>query len=134
MISLTPAAHAFLTLALLLIGLQFKHFLADFPIQANWQYLLKKSQNEGWALPLAIHAASHGVLTWLVCVWVVGWAAVWMALFDFVAHLCIDYWKAHLTHYTIDQKGFWVTLGVDQMLHHYTYIAIAFICVHPAFL
>jgi hypothetical protein len=131
MMSSAFSSNPFLTLLMLLLGLMFKHFLADFPLQS--QYMLKKTAAEGWLLPLAAHCAIHGLLTFWVVVPFSGLRlALLVAVGDFLAHLLVDYWKAHLTHYTVADKGFWVTLGIDQMLHNFTYIAIAFICVHPS--
>lgn len=124
-------ASPYLALLVLLVLLLFKHFLADFPLQT--QYMLKKTQAEDWVGPLTLHAAVHGSLTTLVTMPFIGWHAFGMGLLDFLAHVLIDYWKAHLTHYNITQKGFWVTLGVDQMLHNFTYVAIAFLSIHPSF-
>lgn len=128
----------------MLILFQFKHFLADFPLQSP--YMLQKFKKEGWIKPLAAHAGVHAVFTFVI---VFGWAsiplALAMALLDFVIHFTMDRIKAGPTllgrfkaltasEYstaTPDQKlgnkYFWWALGLDQAVHHLTHYLIIFI-------
>jgi hypothetical protein len=84
----------------LLIAFQFKHFLADYPLQTP--YMLQKFK-PGWEFvkPLAAHAGTHAAFTWLICLVfavIKGKVPVYlppaMALLDFTVHFVVDRIKA----------------------------------------
>lgn len=85
----------FLTLALLA---QFKHFIADFPLQGS--YMLGKFKDKGWVLPLAAHCGVHFVFTFIIAATVLGWNndvglfVLGVSLFDFTVHFIMDRVKA----------------------------------------
>ena len=113
-------------LVLLLVIFHVKHFFADFVFQNV--YMLQKSR-PGWnfAAPLAIHCGVHALLTLGVALW---WnpACWWLAIFDFVVHFIMDRIKAgprYLGRYhDMRSKAFWLTFGLDQMVHHLTHLYI----------
>ncbi len=49
---------------ILLIVFQFKHFIADYPLQTP--YMLGKFKDKGWVLPLASHCAVHFLFTFFI--------------------------------------------------------------------
>ena len=84
------------TIFALLVIYQLKHFIADYPLQAN-QYMLGKFK-PGWDFlgPLSCHAAVHGVLTWMIAIGMthdIRLAGTLMC-FDATVHFCMDRIKA----------------------------------------
>ena len=118
---------------ILLVVYQFKHFLADFPLQR--EYMLKKfSPNWDFFLPLCLHAGVHAALT-LFIVFIFHVANLWwLALVDFVIHFIMDRIKSgprYLGRFNDrDKPGFWNALGFDQMVHHLTHLYIIWIIIH----
>lgn len=140
----------------LLLAYQAKHFFADFPLQAN-QFMLGKFK-PGWDFlpPLIAHCAVHAAMT-LGIVMFVKPELWWLALVDFVAHFTMDRLKAgpkwfgrwkplstkeymhlheKLGHHHDDAKKplrdnklFWITVGIDQAVHHLTHYFIIWMLV-----
>lgn len=135
---------------LLLILFQFKHFLADFPLQT--EYMLGKFRGTNWALPLMAHAGVHAAITLLICLaFGSPWAPLCSAI-DFIIHGSMDRIKAsphmlgrfkplgsdQFSWYAstaklgdanskraiLGNKLFWWSLGLDQMVHHLTHYFI----------
>lgn len=77
---------------ILLIVYQFKHFIADFPLQGK--FMLGKFK-PGWdfLLPLLAHCSVHALAT-LGIVWFINPALWWLSLVDFSAHFVMDRVKA----------------------------------------
>lgn len=116
-----------MTLILLLILFQIKHFLCDYPLQSN--YMLGKTKDKGWILPLTCHAGVHSLFT-VIIVTIFGgiWFGILMGLFDFVIHFVIDRIKAKASKgIQTDDPKFWRYLGLDQMSHHLTHYTIILI-------
>ncbi len=117
----------------LLIVYQFKHFLADFPLQR--EYMLKKfSANWDFFLPLCLHCGVHAVLT-LCIVFAFGIGHMWwIALVDFGIHFVMDRIKSgprYLGRYNDQGKpGYWNALGFDQMVHHLTHMYLVWLIIH----
>ena len=113
-----------------MLALTVKHVLADFFLQNAWM-AIGKDQKTGWALPLFVHVAIHGVLTTALVaavapkLWFVG-------LIDFAVHISIDRLKGFLVaRYRIapGHPWFWWLLGIDQALHHVTDFFLAILLV-----
>jgi hypothetical protein len=109
-----------------------KHFVCDFPLQA-FPYMY---QNKGtYGHPGGyLHAGVHGLGTFLILVWFIApLASLIAAMMDYYIHYHIDWAKMYLN----EKKGwkpdnselFWVSLGVDQMLHYLTYVLIIFLFI-----
>ena len=85
---------------------------------------LKKT---GWALPLLVHCAIHGVLA--IAVLLVLAPRFWfLGLADFALHLIIDRAKGFCVstfNVTMDHQWFWWLIGIDQALHHLTGFGLA---------
>jgi hypothetical protein len=116
-----------------LILLFIKHFICDFPLQANpWMY--RNKDNYGHAGGLA-HSALQGVGTFVIFAFWLGASAWVYALADGIIHYHID-WAKMNTGKRYDLKPdnsdwFWILLGFDQLLHHLTYFALIAIAFKP---
>jgi hypothetical protein len=117
----------------LLVFFQVKHLVADFLLQNVW--MLQKDR-PGWNFfwPLALHSSVHGVLT-LACVLYVDPVFWWLALVDVGIHFLMDRIKAgplYLGRFKdMRSKSFWMSFGLDQMVHHLTHLWIAwFLATH----
>lgn len=111
----------------LLIFFQVKHFIADFLLQNVW--MLQKSR-PGWDFvpPLTIHSGVHAGLTFCAALYV-NPSYWWLAILDFVVHFTMDRIKSGPRYlgrfHDVRGKAFWVTFGLDQMVHHLTHLWIA---------
>ncbi|RYH11580.1 DUF3307 domain-containing protein [Tropicimonas sp. IMCC6043] len=112
---------------LLVLALQVKHLVADFYLQTA--YML--SRRGRYLHPgRALHCLVHILGTTLV-LFVFGTppgplAAILLA--EFVIHFHIDWGKAQIVarrSLTPEDAAYWHATGVDQALHHATYIGIA---------
>ncbi len=117
---------------LMILALTIKHFIVDFPLQAfPYQYKNKGTYGHPGGL---LHSSLHVGGTFLALIGFVPLsAAATAAALDGVIHYHIDWAKMNLnarmgwgptTH-----EQFWVLLGVDQLLHMLTYIAIVWFLV-----
>jgi hypothetical protein len=108
-----------------------KHFICDFPLQANpWMYRNKGTYMHPGGI---VHAGIHAIGTLLVLAPFIGSASLMYALIDMVVHYHIDWAKMNVSQrYNLqpnNSERFWILLGFDQLLHHITY----FIIIHFAF-
>jgi hypothetical protein len=140
----------YLTLVLL-VAFQIKHFLADYLLQTP--YMLQKF-SPGWdfVLPLLAHVSIHALFTFNIAMSVLMFRDVpflsalgiagFCGLVDGVIHFLMDRVKAgpaYLGRYKalsgreysnatseeiLHNKIFWIALGLDQMVHHFTHYAI----------
>lgn len=118
-----------LSIFVLLAVFQIKHFFSDFPLQTP--YMLGKMQVSGWFFPLLAHALVHAFFT-LAIVLTINPKLWWLALIDLVVHFVVDRIKASpklLNRFTPQDRMFWWTLGVDQMMHHLTHYFIIYMLV-----
>lgn len=128
-----------ITAFVLMLLFQVKHFLADYIFQN--EYHLGKFKETGWVIPLTCHCLWHVGFTLVIVgfflrnfdAFTIFTCASIMAAFDFCIHFIMDRVKASpsvLGKYKPDQKEFWWSLGLDQMVHHVTdSITIAVILV-----
>jgi hypothetical protein len=80
----------------LLLIYQFKHFIADYPLQGKYM-LGKFKPGWGWILPLLAHVAVHGVFTFLIisgCI-MLDWARAGYLKFNFAD------WKIIFEHFAL---------------------------------
>ncbi|WP_341893769.1 DUF3307 domain-containing protein [Ferrovibrio terrae] len=112
----------------IILALTVKHFICDFPLQATpWMYRNKGTYGHPGGL---MHAAIHmlGTAIALRLLLPESTTIFLCVLADFVAHYHIDWAKMRLNaHWKLGpttSEGFWILLGVDQLLHGLTYIAI----------
>ena len=115
-----------LAVAALAAVFSLKHYVADFLLQTNWVAQGKEARH-GWGPALLAHVAGHAVLT-LAIVLAYRPALFWLALVDFAVHIAIDRAKTGLCH-RLDvgpsDVRFWWVLGLDQLLHQLTNVALA---------
>ena len=117
-----------MTLFYLLIALQFKHFIIDFPLQTRYQWSNKGTYGHPGGV---LHAVLHGLGTGLIllCFTGNGSIAALLAALDTILHYHIDWAKTQINarmRWTPADSNFWVLLGLDQFLHQLTYIVIVF--------
>src|SRR3569833_347013 len=113
----------------LLIGLEIKHYIADYFMQPGWMLGGKGDlrQPGGYA-----HAGIHAVVSFVVLL-VFGtplWLAAVLLVAEFVVHYALDYAKIHYSmgvHVDKDPRRFWALHGVDQLTHQLTYAAMIYI-------
>ncbi len=112
----------------LLLGLEIKHYIADYFLQPGWMLGGKGDFRKpgGYA-----HAGIHAALSAIVLVlcgtplWLVG--SLFVA--EFVVHYALDYAKIHYSmgvHVDTQPRRFWALHGIDQLTHQLTYAAMIF--------
>ncbi len=110
-----------------LVVLELKHFICDYPLQTAYELRNKgKYGHLGGILHAATHAAGTAVSFLIVPPTLLLGAALLAA--DFLVHYHIDWSKEQILRrlrLTAADAGFWWGIGADQLLHHLTYLAIA---------
>ncbi|MEP7240164.1 MAG: DUF3307 domain-containing protein [Devosia sp.] len=115
----------------LLVGLQVKHYIADYLLQPSWILRGKGDMTKaGGYAHAGIHAAfslvvllAFGTPLWLVATLCVG---------EFALHYCLDFAKVHYSAgVDPDQHAtrYWGLHGLDQLFHQLTYAAMIFAAV-----
>lgn len=93
----------------ILVVFQIKHYLADFPLQQNFMFMMGKFKGGyDWILPLLAHVAVHGVFTFVIAALFIAGDASHM----FHGPLDWIWWAYHFTLF----KAFKVAL-VDMAIH-----------------
>ncbi|MEM7320021.1 MAG: DUF3307 domain-containing protein [Pseudomonadota bacterium] len=106
--------------------LQIKHMFADFFMQTR---KMLSGRGEYWHMGRAQHAGVHAIGSILVFL-IIGASLPFIliiAALEWVVHFNIDYGKAQYTDrkkLQPNQAMFWQAMGVDQALHHLTYLAM----------
>ena len=119
---------------LLLVLFQFKHFIADYPLQTS--YMLGKAKESGWIEPLAAHAGVHALFTFIITsifLPIASLIPVYLAVADFIIHFTVDRVKASPNiggRFNPTQPYFWWSLGADQMTHHLTHYGFIYIIIN----
>lgn len=118
----------------LLIGLEIKHYIADYFLQPGWMLGGKGNifHPGGYA-----HAGLHAVLSLIVLLAFGTPIGLALALFaaEFVVHYALDYSKIHYSkgvHVDSQPRRFWALHGIDQLTHQLTYAAMIFAVVKAA--
>ena len=109
----------------LLLLLQVKHFVIDFPLQTKYQWSNKGTYGHLGGL---LHALLHGIGTFL-CIAIIDIpSAIILSFADIVIHYHIDWAKMNInkkmTWGPTTHEEFWWLLGLDQLLHQVTYIGM----------
>lgn len=119
-------------LLLALLHMQVKHFLADFPLQTP--YMLHNKGTYGHPGGF-LHAGLHGVMS-IPALWALGAGPgliLALVAVEFVAHYHIDWAKENAVKrlgYSFTDRGFWLFIGVDQLAHHMTLLALIAAAIH----
>ena len=118
-----PASVTLLAVAVLMV----KHTVADFFLQTPYQYLNKGTYGHPGGF---LHAGIHTVMTLPVFLVIAPAATLLIVLIpvgEFVVHYHVDWLKEQAVKrngWTSETKGFWWALGLDQLAHMLTYLAI----------
>ncbi len=114
------------TVLVLLVLLQIKHLFADFFMQTPKMLTGRSTYiHMGRAQHAAIHSAGS-VLVFLIFGAPLPFIAI-VVLLEWVVHFHIDWCKAaysEMKGHTPQMPAFWHAMGVDQALHHLTYVAM----------
>jgi hypothetical protein len=113
----------------LLIGLEIKHYVADYFLQPGWMLGGKGDLRHlgGYA-----HAGIHAVFSFivlLICTTPLALAAM-LLVAEFVVHYALDYAKIHYSkgvHVDTQPRRFWALHGIDQLTHQLTYAAMIYV-------
>ena len=115
--------------------LMLKHTVADYFLQTPYQYCNKGTYGHPGGF---VHSAIHVALTPLVYLLIAPVSlllALGIAAGEFVVHYHVDWAKEQITRragFTPQTPRFWHALGVDQLLHGLTYLAIVGVLVWAA--
>jgi hypothetical protein len=116
-----------IVIALVGMGLlQLKHFVCDFVLQTSRHVQFKGIYGHPAGLE---HSGIHAMGT-IPCLWLIGVAplsAIAIAAGEFVIHYHTDWAKEQINRragWTPAVHSFWVAQGVDQLVHHATYLGI----------
>ncbi len=116
------------TVLLLVVGLELKHFIADYLLQNSWIMAGKGDFRKpgGYA-----HAGIHALGSFIVLV-VAGTplpTVAWLIAAEFVIHYALDYSKIRYSQ-GVSANGtpsrFWALHGFDQVLHQLTYAGMIY--------
>lgn len=116
---------------ILLVLLEIKHLFADFFLQTplmlanRGQYL-----HTGRAAHCIVHVAGSGIAMLLIGVPLGLLAAVVVA--EWLVHYHIDFGKgvwSNLSGHGPSDAGYWRAFGIDQLLHHITYVMMVWVVV-----
>ena len=115
----------------LLIGIEVKHYVADYFLQPRWMLAGKGDifKTGGYA-----HAGVHAGLSGLVLV-AAGVPAGLVALLvagEFVVHYMLDFAKIHYSggvHFGSHPRRFWALHGIDQLAHQLTYVVVIYVAL-----
>jgi hypothetical protein len=114
---------------LVLVVLITKHLAFDFFLQSLSQIRNKRIYGHpGGLLHAAGHAAGTGLAFFIITPPMTVGIAILFA--EFVIHYHIDWLKEQIgfrMKLQPDQKIFWAAFGIDQWLHHLTYLGIALV-------
>jgi hypothetical protein len=115
---------------LLLIGLQIKHYYADFVIQTYQQTVRKGIYRD---LVGISHSMDH-ILASLVILFVLSFViplnlqlGVLLCVLEGIIHYHIDYAKVKFGCKDITKPLFWNQFGLDQLAHQLTYIGMVYV-------
>lgn len=122
----------FAALLAVLVVLQVKHFICDYPLQTAYQLRNKGTYGHPGGI---IHALIHMAGTAFAFLVVTPTPALGAGLLiaEGLIHYHVDWTKENLNRrlgYTTQSNGFWWAIGADQLAHHLTYSAIGGILVY----
>lgn len=112
----------------LFIGLELKHYVADYFLQPAWMLMGKGDFRQ---LGGYVHAAVHAGLSAVVLA-IAGTplsALVGLVIGEYLVHYGLDFAKIHYSrgvHVDTNPPRFWALHGIDQLLHQLTYGAMIY--------
>ena len=121
----------FTALIAVLIVLEIKHFIFDYPLQTLFMLRNKGTYfHPGGIVHSGLHALGTTSAFFVVTPTLLLGVAIIVG--EFLVHYHVDWSKEQIIRrmgYTASQSEFWWAIGADQLLHHLTYIAIAVVLV-----
>ncbi|HEY0920794.1 DUF3307 domain-containing protein [Devosia sp.] len=113
----------------LLVGLEVKHYVADYFLQPAWMLGGKGDfRHPGGYVHAAVHVVLSGVVL-LVAATPLPTLALLLAA-EYVIHYALDFSKIHYSrgvHVDTNPRRFWALHGVDQLTHQLTYAVMIFV-------
>ena len=99
-----------------------KHYIVDFILQTIQQVRTKGI----WAHPVGFsHSLEQGIWTAVILVfWVDFSFAVMFGWIDVCIHYIVDYCKMRFGSRDMQEKSYWIQMGLDQYLHYLTYLGL----------
>jgi hypothetical protein len=115
----------------ILVALEIKHFICDYPLQSRYQLVNKGTYLHPGGI---LHSAIHALFTMPVLLIAPPKLALGVAIIlgEFLVHYHIDWLKERVLRksgWVATQREFWWAIGADQLLHHLTYLAIGALLV-----
>ncbi len=112
----------------LLIGLEVKHYIADYFLPPAWMLVGKGDwRHPGGYAHAGLHAALSGVVLLIAATPLPIVAALVVA--EWVIHYALDYSKilySRGVRADSDPRRFWALHGIDQLTHQLTYAAMIY--------
>jgi len=116
---------------ILFIGLEVKHYVADYFLQPAWMLAGKGDfRHPGGYAHAAIHAALSGLVLLVAGTPLPVLAALVAA--EWAVHYALDYSKIHYSkgvHVDTAPRRFWALHGIDQLTHQLTYAAMIYVVI-----
>jgi len=113
---------------LLFIGLELKHFIADYFMQPGWMLAGKGDFRKiGGYAHAGVHAGLSAVVLLVAATPLLALAGLVLA--EFAIHYLFDYSKIHYSrgvHVDTQPRRFWSLHGLDQIMHQLTYGAMIY--------
>ncbi|MGE0233379.1 MAG: DUF3307 domain-containing protein, partial [Flavobacteriaceae bacterium] len=114
-----------------MLGLELKHFVADYLLQTVWMIKGKDSfAKAGGYAHAGVHVAGTAIVFLLLAFPLRVIATIIVA--EFVVHYLLDFAKAHYGEdapVTESPQKYWAYHGLDQLFHHITYIGMTYLVV-----
>lgn len=106
-----------------LVLFQLKHWYIDFVAQTPEMVSGKGIYGNAQGI---LHSLQHAVATFVICfMFLHAVPSIFLAVFDFITHYHIDWFKMNKGCRDIQNPKFWNHLGLDQMAHQIVYLIIA---------
>jgi hypothetical protein len=114
---------------ILFVGLEIKHYVADYFLQPAWMLVGKGDiRHPGGYAHAGIHAALSAVVLLIAGTPLPLLAGLVVA--EWVIHYLLDYSKIYYSrgvHVDTSPRRFWALHGIDQLTHQLTYAAMIYI-------
>jgi hypothetical protein len=114
---------------ILFIGLEVKHYIADYFLQPAWMLVGKGDlRHPGGYAHAAVHAALSAVVLLIAGTPLPILAA--LVVGEWVVHYILDFSKIYYSrgvHVDTSPRRFWALHGVDQLTHQLTYAVMIYV-------
>ncbi len=114
---------------ILFVGLEVKHYIADYFLQPAWMLVGKGDlRHPGGYAHAGVHAALSAVVLLIAGTPLPILAA--LVVGEWVVHYVLDFSKIHYSrgvHVDTSPRRFWALHGVDQLTHQLTYAVMIYV-------